>query len=297
MIIDFRLKVFQVVAQELSFSSAARQLFISQPAVTKHINELEKQVQYPLFNRNGRQVSLTKEGELILNYAQQILDLYNAMEDEVNELQERVSGQIKIAASTTIAQYILPQVLAKFKKHFPLVSFSLKSANTKDVEQMVLERRVDVGVVEGAAQNPLLHYEPFMEDEIVLTTSAKNKKSNNDSVDISAIKNYPLVLREQGSGTLEVILAALKEKGISLNDLKREIELGSSESVKSYLKDADAYAFLSVHTIADELKNGELKIIACAELTIKRVFHFISLHGQHAKSIARFKRFCRLSYS
>lgn len=100
MIIDFRLKVFQVVAQELSFSSAARQLFISQPAVTKHINELEKQVQYPLFNRNGRQVSLTKEGKLILNYAQQILDLYNAMEDEVNELQERVSGQIKIAAST-----------------------------------------------------------------------------------------------------------------------------------------------------------------------------------------------------
>lgn len=119
MIIDFRLKVFQTVPQKLSFTRAAHELFISQPAVTKHINELEKTIGKPLFNRHGNNISLTTEGELLLTFANKILRLYNNLDGELNQLQDKVSGHLHLGASTTIAQYILPQILAKYRSAYP----------------------------------------------------------------------------------------------------------------------------------------------------------------------------------
>jgi DNA-binding transcriptional LysR family regulator len=297
MIIDFRLKVFQTVAQRLSFTRAAHELFISQPAVTKHINELEKNTGKPLFNRHGNNISLTKEGELLLKYANNILGLYQNLDEELNKLQEIISGEIRIGASTTIAQYILPKILAKFKVAYPQIKISLVNNNTQQIEELVSDKKIDIGIIEGSALNPLLHYNLFFEDEIVLTTRAGNNTLKGIEIKAEKLKTIPLVVREQGSGTLEVIEKALAKKDIHSNDLHIELALGSSESLKSYLLHSNAYSFLSVHAITEEIGQNKLKMIEIKDLDITRQFQFVSLHGQHTAILDRFKSFCLLHYN
>src|SRR5690625_3612453 len=198
MIIDFRLKVFRTVAQQLSFTKAAQVLYISQPAVTKHINELEKTIQKPLFNRQGRRISLTKEGELLLDYTQKIIGLYEQLDDAVTTINRKVSGDLRIGASTTLAQYILPPVLARFKRSYPETFLHLTNANTRTIESFVLDQKIGIGIIEGRATNPLLHYEPFIRDEIVLATNIENNNLKNEFLWSKQLDRLPMILREKG---------------------------------------------------------------------------------------------------
>ncbi len=297
MIIDFRLKVFQTAARQLSFTAAAEELYISQPAVTKHINELEKNIQKPLFNRHGRKLSLTKAGKLLLSYTNKILTLYEQLDDDIKEMNQAISGQVRIGASTTLAQYILPAILAQFKSTHPQTNLHLLNANTRTIESYVLEQKIDLGIIEGEAANPLLHYEPFVRDEIVLVTRMDNKYIKKETLTTKDLLKLPLVLREKGSGTLAVLLNALKTKGISEKDLQVEMELGSSESVKHYLMHSRAYAFISIHTIIPELTERKLKVVELEDLDIGRTLQFVTLHGQHSNLLSHFKKFCLSHYN
>lgn len=297
MIIDFRLKVFRTVARELSFTAAARLLYISQPAATKHIRELEKQIQRPLFNRMGRRISLTTEGELLLDYTNKILDLYEALEVDVQDLQNVEAGEMRLGGSTTIAQYILPALLAKFRKRHGQIKIVLQNANTETIEHFVSSRKIDLGLIESPARNPLLHYEPFVRDEIVLVTRFNNEALATETLTSERLRSLPLVLREEGSGTRAILLEALAGKGISLKDLNIEMELGSTESIKSYLRSSDAFAFLSVHTVLPELTSRQFSLLDLADLEINRVLQFVTLHGQYNPLLARFRRFCLTHYN
>lgn len=297
MIIDFRLKVFQTVAHRLSFTQAARELFISQPAVTRHINELEKNIGKPLFNRLGSNISLTTEGALVLVFANRIIAGYHALEEELNNLQDTVSGQLHIGASTTVAQYILPRILAQFKTAYPQISIALLNDNTSNIETLVLDKKIDIGIIEGSAQNPLLHYEPFIEDEIVLTTRSGNNQIKSTEIAASEIPMIPLAVRERGSGTLEIIEKALEQAGIGRNKLRIDLELGSPESLKNYLLHSNGFAFLSIHAILEEMLQHQLKIIEVTGLDATRRFHFVCLHGQHSTIVSRFKNACLLHYN
>ena len=116
MIFDFRLHVFHTVAKRLNFTKAAAELFITQPAVTKHIHELENQLKTKLFDRNGSRIKLTRTGEILLQHSEQIFEIYRNLEFEINSLSQRQSGKLRLGASTTAAQYILPPILAAFHK-------------------------------------------------------------------------------------------------------------------------------------------------------------------------------------
>ena len=297
MIVDFRLRVFKTVAEKLSFTKAAHELFVSQPAVTKHINELEKQTGKPLFNRHGNSISLTGEGELMLSYAQKILALYHELEEELSSLQNQVSGHLRIGASTTIAQYILPRILAGFKKQYPEVQLTLLNANTERIEQLLLANSIDIGMIEGNSTLPQLHYEPFVEDEIVLVTSTDNSKMLQPEIELESLKNLPLVIREDGSGTLDIIEQALERQQIRRRDWNIEVQLGSTESIKQYLVHSQAFAFLSIHTVVEELSSNKLRIIDIKDREISRSLQFISLHGQHARLVGLFKQHCIRRYN
>ena len=297
MIFDFRLRVFKTVADKLSFTKAAHELFVSQPAVTKHINELEKQVGKPLFHRHGNSISLTSEGELLLSYARRILLLYQELEDELNSLQKNISGHLRIGASTTIAQYILPRILAGFKKNHPEVQLTLINGNTERIEQLLLANSIDIGMIEGYSTLPQLHYEPFVQDEIVLVTSTINPKITQPEISLDALRHLPLVIREDGSGTLDIIEHALEEQQIKRKDWNIEVQLGSTESIKQYLLHSTACAFLSIHTVVDELSNNKLKVIEIKDREISRSLQFISLHGQHARLVNLFKQYCIRRYN
>lgn len=297
MIFDFRLRVFKAVADKLSFTKAAHELFISQPAVTKHINELEKQTGSPLFNRHGNSISLTPEGELLLAYARKILMLYQELEEELNSLQKHVSGHLRIGASTTIAQYILPRLLAGFKRQYPAVQLTLLNANTEQIEQLLLANNIDIGMIEGNSTLPQLHYDFFVEDEIVLVTSVNNKKAIQAEVTLETLKSLPLVIREEGSGTLDIIAQRLEAGGFKRKDWQVEVQLGSTESIKQYLLHANAYAFLSIHTVVEELGSNKLKVVEIKDQVVSRSLQFISLHGQHARLVNLFKQHCIRRYN
>ncbi|MRT16090.1 LysR family transcriptional regulator [Vitellibacter sp. q18] len=288
---DFRLKVFKTVAEELSFTKASKLLFISQPAVTKHINELEKLYGCALFNRLGATISLTAEGKVFAEYATKIIQLYEALALEFSNAEGPIPQQINLAASTTIAQYILPSLFSKLKAAHPSMALSLINQNTEKIEGLVLQKKVALGLVEGSNNNPLLRYENFVRDEIVLVAGTKRFKSAPTEISLKQLKTLPLAIRERGSGTRIIIENALRQKGLNLNDCNIQIELGSTESIKNYLFADGAFAFLSVHSIARELRDGTFSIIEVKGLDIQRTFHFVSLHGNYEPASEWMKQF------
>jgi len=297
MIFDFRLKVFYTVAQRLSFTKAAHELYITQPAVTKHIKELEQQLNIQLFKRNGNNIALTVAGKVLVQYAEKIFQTYTELETELAQLNNMESGTLHIGASTTVAQTILPKILALFKKTYPDVTFNFIQGNTDYISQLILDEKIDVAIVEGAAHSPQLSYSPFAKDEIVLVTRANNKLSKKQEISPKQLLDIPLVLREAGSGTLDVIFNALANVQINPKDLNIEIQLESSIAIKQYLLYSDTATFLSIQSVLSELKYNELSIIEIKGMEIFRTFQFIQLHGKNSKLIDLFKRFCLANYN
>ncbi|MDH2206721.1 LysR substrate-binding domain-containing protein [Empedobacter sp. GD03644] len=289
---DFRLKVFDTVAKRLNFTKAANELNITQPAVTKHIKEIELNLNIKLFERNGTKIKLTKAGEILLKYTEEIFSVYQKIEFEIGQLQEKQKGILRLGASTTIAQYVLPPILAEFRKRFPEIQLSLVIQNSERIEELLGNHKIDVGLIEAQIKNRTFHYFPFMKDEIVLVSRQNHSISTKNNIKLDDLKNIPLVFREPGSGTLETIDLALKSKNIKLNELNIEIQLGSTESIKSYVLHSDALAFLSIQSILQELKNQTLTIIDIKNLVIERNFNFIIPEGEQSKLVNLFIDFC-----
>jgi len=290
---DFRLQVFHTVAKRLNFSKAAEELFISQPAVTRHIREIENHYKIRLFDRNGSRIKLTAAGHILLQYSDHILELYRNLEFELNGLTNTYAGQLRIGASTTVAQYVLPPVLAAFHKKFKEVKVTLKTDNTEQIEKALIEQDIDLGIIEGHSKNTLFKYTEFIKDELVLVAGINHPWAKKQAIKPEDLLKTPLLLREPGSGTLEVIAHALKPFGIKISQLKTEMQLSSSESIKLYLLNSEAMAFLSVYAILKELKNRECCIIDVKGLTIERNFFFIQRHGQAGALPDLFLKFAR----
>ena len=276
---DFRLEVFRAVAKRLNFTKAAAELFITQPAVTKHIHELERHFKVKLFDRNGSKIKLTAAGETLLQHTEQIFALYQNMEFEMSALTQIRSGKLRIGASTTVAQYVLPPVLAAFHKKFPDIKITLSVNNTEVIEKALLNNEIDLGIIEGRIKNRSLKYAEFLNDELVLVAANKNMPVANEIIQPTQLTKIPLILREPGSGTLEVIIHSLKTFKIKLRDLNVEMRLSGTESIKSYLLHSDTMAFLSRHSILNELQQNSLRIIEIKGLKIQRSFYFIQNQG------------------
>ena len=279
---DFRLKVFDTVARRLNFTKAANELNITQPAVTKHVKEIENYLNTKLFDRNGTKIKLTKAGEILLQYTDQLFNVYRDMEFEIAQLKEHQKGNLRLGASTTIAQYVLPAILAEFHQRYPAIKVSLVIQNSEAIEDLLSQNKIDLGLIEGQIKNRNFHYFPFLKDEIVLVSRNLHALTKKNALKLELLETLPLVMREPGSGTLETIDLALKEKGIKLNSLNIEMQLGNTESIKNYLLHSDALAFLSVQSILQELKNQTLAIIDVKNLTIKRDFNFILPEGEQS---------------
>ncbi|MBN8837657.1 MAG: LysR family transcriptional regulator [Sphingobacteriia bacterium] len=284
---DFRLKVFHTVAKRLNFTKAADELFITQPAVTKHIQEIEAFYKCKLFERNGTKIQLTHAGNTLLKYTDDIFNIYRDIEFDLAALNENVKGTIKLGASTTVAQYVLPGYLALFKEKFQDIHIELTEGNTEYIENLLTENKIDLGIVEGQSKRQHIKYTQLIKDEIVLCTNVANTAIKKSALTLSELQKLPLVVREQGSGSLEVVVAALKKENIKFSNLNVEITLESSESIKSYLIHSKSFAFLSVHSVFKELKNNELRIVDIKELNIERYFYLITQQGgtNHLKEL------------
>lgn len=297
MIYDFRIQVFYEVATRLSFTKTAEVLHITQPAVTKHIREMENQLNVRLFNRHGNHITLTAAGEVVLRYAQKIKNAYEGMQVELSQLVEIEAGILRIGASTTVAQTILPRLLALFRKAYPHIEFTFMQGNSDYITQQISNEALDIAIVEGITHQSQVTYTPFVKDELVLVTNASTKLARQEVISVDQLYHIPLIMREAGSGTLDVLKRAMAQVGIDFAKLTIEMKLESTIAIKQYLLYSEAAAFLSIQSIVDELSYRQLAIIDIEGLEIYRDFQFIQLHGKNVNLVELFKRFCLSNYN
>jgi LysR family transcriptional regulator, transcriptional activator of the cysJI operon len=282
---DFRLQVFKSVAQNLSFTKASAEMFITQPAVTKHIHELENELGVKLFNRTGNKITLTHAGSLLLSHAEHIQNLHNEIIFKISQLKGAPGGGLKIGASTTISQYVIPGALGKFHERYPDVKINLINGNTEFIEKRLLKNEIEIGIVEGKPSNSDIRYTPFLNDELLVFTSFHNKRQLL-TVAPEKINTLPLVLRERGSGTLEVIEKYLQQLQISPTNLNVLMYLGSTEAIKTYIKTGNGVGIVSKYAIEEDLANNIFKTIEIAGLKFYRQFYFISPKGPEPQGLA-----------
>lgn len=288
---DFRLKVFQAVAKNLSFTKASQELFVSQPAITKHVQELEATYRTRLFDRQGSRISLTESGKLLLEHCERILEEYKRLEYEMHLLHNEYTGELRLGASTTIAQYVLPAMLGGFIGKFPKVSLSLMNGNSREIEAALQEHRIDLGLVEGVFRLPNLKYTTFLEDELVAVIRTNSKLDVGEEITSEELPGLPLVLRERGSGTLDVFERSLLRHNIKLSSLKVLMYLGSTESIKLFLEHTDCLGIVSVRSISRELYAGLLRVVEIKDMPMSREFCFAQPQGQESGLAQVFMQF------
>ena len=288
---DFRLRVFITAARTLSFTRTAEQLDISQPAVSKHVGELESRYGVQLFTRRGSRLELTDAGRTLLDEAQHVVDDYRRLEYEMSLCTGQTEGELRLGASTTISQYLLPPILARFTTRFPKMRVSLLSGNSGQIEQALDDHAIDLGLVESVSRRQGLHYTLFRPDELVLVARPGGPHARTESVTPEMLCRIPLVLRENGSGTLEVISAALAEQGIRLSQLQVVLRLGSTEGIKGFVRNSDAMAIVSAFSVVDELRSGTLRIVDLEGMTLLRDFVFVHSEAHPTRLVRQFMDF------
>ncbi len=280
---DFRLRVFEAVAQHLSFTKAAQALFITQPAVTKHIHELEKQYGQRLLERRGNRVALTEAGRLLVAHAGAVAASAQHLDDQLHALRDpdEAAGRLRLGASTTLAQYVLPPWLPAFQQRHAKVALTLLNANSEHIAEALLRGELDLGFVEGRSKSRDLHYELLLTDELVAVRGATAAGPPRQPLPLAEALAHPLVLRERGSGTLEVLEFALRTLKIKLSSLPVAFYFDNTEAIKAYLEAApEALGFVSRRALARELAGGLLEIVPVAGLHLPRQFEAVWVQGQ-----------------
>lgn len=258
---DRRLQVFHAVAKHLSFTRAADALFMTQPAVTFQIKQLEEQFSTRLFERRYGRISLTLAGELVLSYAEKILALSDEMETRVGEMTGEMGGSLLVGASTTIAEFMLPRVLGEFNALYPLVRARLVVANSETIEAQVAEHTLDVGLIESPARITGLSSEICCDDELLVICAPDDALAGFKTVGPKLLADYEYISREPGSGTREVIDTYFKQNRVSPEKLKIQMELGSPEALKGVVSTGLGFAIVSRAVVEKEVQLGILVAI------------------------------------
>jgi DNA-binding transcriptional LysR family regulator len=295
--IDIRLKVFKSVATNLSFTKASQELFISQPAISKHIQELEREFNTRLFDRLGNKIQLTSAGKLLLDHSVRILKDYQRLDFDMNAMQQQFRGELRIGASTTISQYVMPEILAAFLKAYPQIKVTMLSGNSRDIEAALSTNRIDIGMVEGIKNQPQMKYVPFMRDELVAIVRKENPLAEKGEITVEELRAQPIVLRELGSGTLDVIEKYLHQHGCNISDLNISMYFGSTEGIKNFVEHSDSIGIVSVRSVGRDLLANRFHLIEIADMKMERNFMFVEKRGETTGMVNILKTFITNSYS
>ncbi len=296
---NFRLKVFRTVAEKMSFRKAGEALHLSQPAVSQHIRALEEEAGVRLFDRargdgHGSQISLTEAGRILLGYAESAAEIVAEAQRALMALNDEVVGELRLGASTTVAQYVLPRILGAFLKQYPQVKLSLVSGNTEHIVEAVAEEQVELGIIEGPAMRRDVKTQRMMQDEMVLIVSPNHSWAGRKVQPIAPaeLEKVPLLLREKGSGSRRVVEQALKKRRLPLRSLWIAMELDSTEAIISGVEAELGVGFVSRCAVNKVLRLGSVQIVPVEGLEILRDFSFVRLVGTEATgTAAAFQRF------
>jgi DNA-binding transcriptional LysR family regulator len=271
---NFRLKVFRSVAHHLNFSRAAEELLLTQPAVTQQIKALEEECGVPLFDRGGGRITLTPGGETLLPYAEKLKILSDEALAAVANAAGRNAGLLAIGASQTIGQYLLPNLVAFFLRENPRVTLTAMSGNGDQMIEALIARRIQLALIEGPALRKDIHVEPFMEDHMVLVVPTSHEWADHE-IDVSMLKDAPLLMREFGSGSRRVVENALTRAGMKKKELNIRMELDSNEGLLSAVEAGLGVTFVSRWAVRNQLALGMLKLARVRGLKLSRKFSIV----------------------
>lgn len=283
------------MAANLSFSKAAKNLYISQPAVSKHVQLLESQYNCALFERTGHSIRLTELGKIIYDYLLEAKEIQRKIEFEVSSTKEasEATGSLKVGSSTTVTLYILPSILSAFHNALPKVSLQVVNRNTENIIQALLEKQIDVGIVEVENKVNSISYDYFTTDKVIAVCSCKSQLAKTKKLTVTDLQHIDVVLREVGSGTLSALTRELAKQQLAISALSPKIRLGGTEALKNFIIADMSLGFLPQHAVKKELQRGELIEIPIENLEIKRNFYFITRRGENFELIKKFIRFAK----
>jgi DNA-binding transcriptional LysR family regulator len=290
---DRRLQVFHAVAKHLSFTKAAEALFMTQPAVTFQIRQLEEHFNTRLFDRAHGRIALTPAGQLALDYAERILGLSSELDTRLKEMSGQVAGPLLIGASTTIAEFLLPQVLGEFKARYPAVVPRLFVANSEAVQGRIAERSLDLGFIEGDSHLPSLVTDVCCDDELRVVCAPAHPLAKLKSIVPKALMEHAYVSREPGSGTREVIDHYLQKAGVQPDSLQVVMELGSPEALKGLVATGLGFTIMSRAIAALEVKLGRLVQIPLSPPLIRHLSVVYPKERFHSRLVNGFVQFAK----
>jgi DNA-binding transcriptional LysR family regulator len=304
-----RLTVFRSVAENLSFRKAAEDLFLTQPAVSFQIKALEEELGVRLFDRTGRRPRLTAAGSLLFDYARRSSELLEQAGYNIAALGGDSTGRLVLGASTTIAQYILPEAIGAFAKIHPQVRPTLTSGNTEHIVEAVEKGTIALGFIEGPPRSNNVRTEPFLRDELVLVAPAaqpwnepcsepcsgskSGSRNRRKSLSLAELATTPMLMRERGSGTRRIVELALERAGLHAAQLNVVMELDSTEAIKSAVAAGFGVGFVSRSAIAADLRLGKsIRILPIDDVRLQRDFLITMQRGPELRGLAReFRRF------
>ena len=253
-----QLHAFYTVAQEGNFTKAAKRLSVSQPAVTKHIRDLEMFYGLRLLERTTRKTTLTEAGRTLLSFAQRIFAMAGEAELTLESIAGLKTGRIEVGTSRTVGTYYITPIAVGFKKAYPGVILSIRIENSQWVLEQILGLRLDLGVVGVQVKNEDLVFLPFVKEELLLIVPAAHPWAKQKSVQAQQLKNQLFIMREKGSGTRELIESELGRIGIKPNIT---MELGSNEAIKRAVESGVGLALLPPKVVQSEMSQGLLRCL------------------------------------
>lgn len=278
------LRLFTAVVDQQGFTRAAQALRLSQPAISKSINELEAQVGTALIDRSGRPLRLTDAGQTLYLRARELFGVERTAERELRELRGLKRGVLRIAASTTIATYLLPPILGRFHLRRPGVRIRTTSTNTRAVLRMLVESRVDVALVEGPVSHPSVDVVPWRTDELVVIAPPGHPLRARPRVSVADLGREAFLVREPGSGTRYVASRALALHGVRL---RNTIRVGGTEAIKQAVAAGLGLAIVSRAAAGDQLALGKIAILDVSGLEIHRTLTQLKLRDRAVTAAAR----------
>jgi DNA-binding transcriptional LysR family regulator len=285
------LRVFAAVSRHMHYTRAAKELGLSQPAVSARIAFLEKDLGVRLLQRAGRGMALTPAGEVLSVEAAKVLARVDAAREAVEEVKGLLRGRLRIGSSTTPGIYIVPRAAARFALAYPAVSLEVRMGNTLAVEEAVLRGDLHVAVVGGHLASRELHAEPLCDDEIVVVSAPQHPLARRKGATLDDLLEHPLAVREKGSATRERFETWLRERGKSA---KVGIELGSPEALKHAVAEGAWVAAMSRISAAWEIEAGRLREVKVRGLELRRQFRVVRRsEGEGGRAVEEWIRVLR----
>ena len=272
-----QLHIFYTVSEKGSFSAAAQALHMTQPAVTMQVQSLEEYFGTKLFNRSTKRIELSEAGRALMPFARRSIELIRDTDLAMSKFTHMLQGRLQLGASLTIGEYVLPRMLGPFGQQYPHITISMKVMNTTQILEEITNHQLNFGLIEAPVQHPDMQIEAVMKDELKLIVPANHPLSEYAVVSLKEVLKYPFIVREQGSGTRQVMEEQFARKNIDIQSVRTVMELGSTGAIKSAVEAGLGIAILSPSSVKHEVTLGLVKIVDIEDCSFERQFYSIYL--------------------